>query len=598
MHMQKSMRSPRVPLNRASHSWGGIHPTIFLQTRWQRTARCGLLTSVIVCVAMLVLAGCQSPQLRLNASQRAIAGELTGIDPRRDPLPAATPIIDVHTHTFNARYLPLEGILHGKRDALFPVTTLISDHCAKVIAEALIDRTELSAIPGQPGIMRKPDTEELRATRQPGFLCNIFLGLIDKAIAGGAWKQGVRTADKMRTLDSIAERMNVLERLAVKSAASMMGMEAHTRGSKTVEGTISGVQAAVRFLWTLTQNDARMAALFREMHGDVPKKGSITMVSHMMDLGPVYDQCPDGKALLDFQTQQVRRMESYQNQPGSGLLYFVAYNPYRDHLQGCSSSGALDLVKDAITRHGARGVKIYPPSGYRAAGNEIPPRPLALFTHFPSQQWEARYGRLGSEPNKALDQELNGLLEWCIAKDVPVFVHSGYGEFEARKGYGVRNSDPRYWEQFLVSHSKQGQPCKLRLCLGHAGGPDFWFGSGSHADWGRKAYELCTQYPNVYCEITTDDPMIRPDTQAFFVDRVATLFKESEHPQDSGARYLFAKKLMYGTDWYLPDKGKPADVLLATQKAFLDQRLRPHYADYFSGNARRYLKLASGETKP
>ncbi|MEO6785925.1 MAG: hypothetical protein ABI318_07300, partial [Chthoniobacteraceae bacterium] len=74
----------------------------------------------------------------------------------------------------------------------------------------------------------------------------------------------------------------------------------------------------------------------------------------------------------------------------------------------------------------------------------------------------------------------------------------------------------------------------------------------------------------------------------------ATLFAESAgHPDHSDAPYPFAKKLMYGTDWYLPDKGKPHAVLLATQKAFLHPGLRDHCADYFSGNARRYLKLGA-----
>lgn len=31
------------------------------------------------------------------------------------------PIVDIHTHTFNARYLPLEGIALGKRDIATPL---------------------------------------------------------------------------------------------------------------------------------------------------------------------------------------------------------------------------------------------------------------------------------------------------------------------------------------------------------------------------------------------------------------------------------------------------------------------------------------------
>ena len=185
-----------------------------------------------------------------------------------------------------------------------------------------------------------------------------------------------------------------------------------------------------------------------------------------------------------------------------------------------------------------------------------------------------------------MDAELNALLELCMSNDVPVLVHSGYGEFEARKGYGEYHSNPKFWKQFLESHSKPGEPCKLMLCLGHAGGEDYWFGTGTHGDWGRCAFELCTQYPNVYCEITTSDAMIESTTQAFFVDRLAKCFTES-----TKSPYPFAKKLMYGTDWPLPDKGEPAAVLLATEKAFLHPSLKDHYADYFSGNARRYLKF-------
>lgn len=551
---------------------------------------------ILAASAALLLGACQSRDVKLSPAQQEVARQLCTIDPWKDPLPAATPVMDVHTHTFNARYLPLQGILHGKRDASFPITTLISDHCADVVAKALVDRTELATIPGQPGIARKPDTRELRETRRPGFVCKIFLDLIDKAIHAGAWRSGLTAKQQMTILDDVADRMNILETVAVKSAASMMGMERHTGGSRTVEGTISGVQAAVRFLWTATQNDAGMIRLFREMQKDVPRKGQITMLSHMMDLGPVYDQHPDGRALLDFQTQQIRRMEYYARQPGSGMMYFVAYNPYRDHWPGEHSSGAFDLVRDAITRHGARGVKIYPPSGYRAANNNIPPRPIALLTRFPGLQWDARYSHLGSAPARALDHELNTLLEWCIARDVPVFVHSGYGEFEARKGYGIHHSDPTFWKTFLESHSTPGNPCKLRLCLGHAGGGDFWFGLGAHANWGRTVYDLCTQYPNVYCEITTDESMIRPDTQAYFVDHLATQFEKSAPSARSDARYPFARKLMYGSDWYLPDKGEPSAVLLATQQAFLHPRLRAHYAEYFSGNAKRYLKFAADNT--
>lgn len=552
-------------------------------------------TAGIACLGLAMLTACKSTQVTLTPAQEALGQEVSAIDPWKEPLAEATPIIDVHTHTFNARYLPLQGILLGKRDALPPVTTLISDHCAMVIARGLLDRTELASVPGQPGIARKPDTRELRIREHPDGFCRIFLDLIDKAIAKGAWSEGMSVDQKMQVLDSIAADMNVFERMAVQSASSMMGMEDHTRGGRKSKDTVTGIQAAVRFLWTMTQNDAAMMSLYRTLHDDAPKPGPITLISHMMDLGPVYDQCQDGEMLLDFQHQQLQRMKHYQDQSGSGLLYFVAYNPYRNPLNPCATADALDLVRDAILHHGAKGVKVYPPSGYRPAGNAIEPRPRSLFSRYPGKQWDARYRQFAPDKSKALDAGLNVLLEWCIEHDVPVFTHSGHGEFEARKGYGAHHSDPAFWGQFLESHSTPGNPCKLRLCLGHAGGDDYWFGTGTYADWGRRAYELCTKYPNVYCEITTGEALVEERSRAWFVDRIAGLFKESAeaaaHATPDAPRYPFASKLMYGTDWYLPDQGKPSAVLLGTQKAFLHPSLKNHYADYFSGNARRYLKL-------
>lgn len=553
------------------------------------------LRNTVLLLISFVAVACQSKAVRLTSEQKIVLEKLRTINPETHELPPQVPVVDVHVHTFNARYLPLRGILLGKRDALFPVTTVLSDNCSRLIAQALVDRTELGSIPGQKGVARVPDTSSIRAREHPGPLCRVFLDLIDKAIAKGAWDRRMTMMQKLQIVDDIARDMSLSERIAVRAAASMMGMDEHTWGGTETEKSVTGIQAAVRFLWIITQNDPQMAQLFREMHQGAPTKGKITLVSHMMDLGPVYAQESDGEALLHFDTQQVRRMEYYQNQPGSGLYYFVAYNPYRTQVGGGGSDAPLALVQEAYYRHGAKGVKIYPPSGYRAAGNDIPPRPRTLFTRQPGIQWDQRYGRFGATieaKNQQLDAGMTRLLEWCIKEDVPVFAHCGYGEFEARKRYGEHHADPYYWEKFLEAHSTPGRPCTLRLCLAHAGGGDYWFGTGKHAKWGERVYDLCVRYPNVYCEISTEDSILDPERQAFFVDRMATLFSKSDGAAKSKeARYPFSRSLLYGTDWFLPDKGKPRAVLLATQQAFLHPNLKPHYKAYFSGNAKRYLKL-------
>ena len=541
----------------------------------------------------MALTGCQSPALKLNARQQELERQLKSISPESDSLAESTPIIDVHTHTFNARYLPLEGILLGKRDTDEPLTTLISDESAILIAQALIDQTELGEAGNQPGIARKNSIAAAQASGPHGLVTEVFLSLIDLALKEGAWNPAISPEDQMKAMKAVVPKMNGLQRLAVREAAHMMGMEDGTNGDAKGPGTLSGLEAAVRFLWMLTQSDAKMVELFRSMYSKSVKKGEITLVSHMMDLAPVYDQIPDGRSLLDFPSQQVQRMEHFQASSESNILYFVAYCPYRG--PNGTPSGGLQGVQDAILHHHAHGVKFYPPSGYRPSENHVRPRPYTLFTSAPGRQWDRRYRQFDPERDAALDAEVNKLLEWCIEQDVPVFVHSGYGQFEARKGYGEYHSDPKYWREFLEKHSQTGKPCRLRLCLGHAGGEDFWFGTGTHASWGQCTYDLCTQYPNVYCEITTSEKLILPDSQAYFVDQISRLYAESELASRSSdalhPKFPFSRKLMYGTDWYLPVQGEPSAILNGTQTAFLHPSLRQTYSNYFSGNARRYLNL-------
>src|SRR6267143_98809 len=554
----------------------------------------GARTTAAFLFLLVIVSGCQSTGPRLTAEQEKIRAELATISPANDPLTRESPIIDIHTHTFNARYLPLKGVLLGKRDAFPPITWLISDSCAKTLAAALIERTELAPAAGSPGVTRRELKSQAHEHRDQVLICGIFLGLLDKAAERGCWSKGKSPSEQLKALDKVADEMSLPQRMAVMAAAYMMGMEEQVRAKEmktdgmrgiALEEKTNGLRGAVRFLWFLTQNDADMSRLFASQYKGVPMRDDRPlMLSHMMDLAPVYDQPPNGTELLDFKKEQVRRMAEFQNRPGSDMIYFVAYNPYRDYWRGEHSGDALELVRSAIEEQGAWGVKVYPPSGYRPVGNEIKARPTGIRSRIAGQQWDARYGGLPGDKNLALDENLRKLLEWCIEKDVPVFVHAGTGEFEAQKGYGFYHSDPAFWRDFLKTHPT------LRFCLGHAGGADYWFGEGKASAWGKLVYELCRTYPNVYCEITTHAELVSADRQAYFVDRLAKSFDDSQKDDDKKPyEYSFSKKLIYGTDWYLPDASDRDTVLLATQRAFLHKKLRCHYKDYFFGNALRYL---------
>ena len=338
--------------------------------------------------------------------------------------------------------------------------------------------------------------------------------------------------------------------------------------------------------------DRDVLPLFDVAHKGVAMQGQPHFVSHMMDLPPVYNQPEDGTCLLHFPTQQIQRMKHFKKAAGGRMEYFVAYNPYREHWRGGREGDSLRIVKDAIKNHGATGVKIYPPSGYRAAGNQIKLRQHVL-NKYPGQQWDARYGPW-KDANTELNRRLNELLEWCCTNDVPVFTHCGTGEFEARKGYSIWHADPKYWNQWMEAYTKRtGRLCPLRLCLGHAGGDTYWFGGRKFVEWGDIVHQMCTTYPNVYCEVSAHADMINEDARAYYVSRLNNLFKASANLRTSrGETLAFSKKLLFGTDWYLPHQAPHQDIVKAAQTIFLHPSLKPHYRDYFHNNARRYLGSA------
>ena len=150
---------------------------------------------------------------------------------------------------------------------------------------------------------------------------------------------------------------------------------------------------------------------------------------------------------------------------------------------------------------------------------------------------------------------------------------------------------PGYWRDYLEARSKEiGEPSRLRLCLGHAGGPDFWFGGRRDRKWGEIVVELCRKYPNVYCEIGAHEQIADPKKREYFI---ALLNKRFEVPTSTEFPYRLSDKMMYGSDWFMPGKVFPqVDYLFGYQIALLDPRIVPYYRKFFFENALNYLDVA------
>lgn len=512
-------------------------------------------------------------------------------------LVSSAPVIDLHVHTFNARYLPLEGILLGKRDVSL-LATFLTDPWAKSIAAAAVAEVELSDI-SSPG---KAEAHAVSVTQACMEAFDGDMDAVNDALSmqcvqalGRAGQQAQSEAAAIEGRSDLEEHDKALARIdAVERSLRDNLTDDDWAQLRKALGLISRAlnRSAVDFLVALRTRDGDQETRFhRAFEGQVD-----LVVSHTMDLAPIYDQEEDGEVLIEFPTEQLDRMNAFQSEPDSKMLYFVAYNPFR-------GGGSLDIVKEAIESRGAYGVKVYPPAGYRPSGNSIPNKPFAPLTGAPERQWKRRYIEPASAPGKQtrltgeeLDARLCALFGYCAENDIPVFTHCHTGEFEARAGYGVCMANPRWWRPILEKFPR------LRVCFGHAGGEDFWFGSNRltaadggdpqverYSSWGRMVFELCVTYENVYCEFGALDEPLTPRGR----DRFTALLSELIQHPPIGATYDFASKVCYGSDWFMPSAATDRrDALASWRTIFASAPLLPFHRAFFAGNAWGYLNAS------
>lgn len=461
-------------------------------------------------------------------------------------------IIDVHSHIFNLRYLPVEGILVARG-----VPPLV----AKVVDRFLVGSTRLSSPSAAP---READAEPLdllnmseSEARQDVFR-RLDLVTRDEVPLTEEERKALRrfTAD---TLD----RADIKPRAARDQELVRAAVEKARLAPEGEEG-----DSYFRFLALLMRDEVTIGRAFR---ADYPRVR--LAVHHLMDMEKAYADPPSFG-----NERQIAKLPELANLLDGRFVAFVAYDPFR-------RGQALEPVRRAIENGRALGVKFYPPSGYRAAQNRIPRRP-AFWRFGLRQQWLSRYNDLdGAE----LDAFIEPLFAYCERNDVPIFAHCTPGGFQAASGYGL-NSDPRFWEAVLAKHPK------LRLALGHAGGGDWWFSrttppADPHFD--EIALRLARRYENVYLDFGYASEVLDPARQAIFVERL----RGAVLPDANGLSA--ASKILYGSDWHMvASLGRRRELLIELERVFANSGLDAYAADFFAGNASRYLKLADYARNP
>jgi predicted TIM-barrel fold metal-dependent hydrolase len=260
-------------------------------------------------------------------------------------------------------------------------------------------------------------------------------------------------------------------------------------------------------------------------------------MQHYYDGGPVYD----------VQKYQVPIMTRLNKESAGHLFGFVAWDPLR--------ADGLLIVKTALA-HGFVGVKFYAPNGYRPAGNA---------------------GKNGA----AIDRANDTLFAFCQSNHIPIFAHCTPEGFESMPLYGCF-ADPKYWFPVLDKYKD------LRLCLGHAGGEEWWLDKPGNpckaAPFGASATDLCLRSENVYLEVAYMNDLRSAGGQQKFVSHVKGLMAKGDK---------ITKRLCYGTDWMMPEMfiQGPTGYLSSLRSVFSDAALAPWADRFFFANAVEYLNL-------
>jgi predicted TIM-barrel fold metal-dependent hydrolase len=440
-----------------------------------------------------------------------------------------TTIVDIHCHTFNADDLPVRGFV--QRVAFHD--NLLSDDLA-----ALIDRV----VQG----------------RAPGFADEN--ARLDALLGGSGLPEAAALAESVQAPTALEDEVDrAMAELAVSDPDLLrrVGVELASEGSppplgSAQEGALDWFHAARRAVrWAMLYGSYRLdntAALLNLFDGRVDLATPL-----LVDLG--MGLADTAETTL---RQQIALHEKISRLSLRGRLPAGA----RGHVHGCAAfdprrelrarrvgdiDRPLDVLRDAVTRYGFVGVKLYPPMGFMPLGNAA----------------------AGVPDGSELDGILREFYSWCVSDDVPITAHGNASNYAHQqfKDFG----SPTNWGRVLDEFGE------LHLNLGHFGGTD-----DAVTAWPRGIARLAAAHDHVYADVG-NHRIDRPDIRARYLQFLDTMFGDP-------ATAVMDQRLMFGSDWYmlaiLPDHEQ---FLVSYEQAYRDRFGAARTDAFLGANALRFL---------
>lgn len=510
--------------------------------------------------------------LRL-VSAGVVANVLSGC--RHIPQPGACnlphPIIDVHCHFFNAADIPVQGFVRhvalrdGKDTRL---SKRVANGVVVLLAMALGDvapkaKHELAVLQKRErrlsgAELQKRKDEQLRAAiRQLIALANgerstnefMVGGLDEEPDYDGLLRELGDAADLPLTFDKRRSAELTDKRIDALAEAAKKHDE---------------IGVYLDFVRLMQDYRDNLAEDYMRIFASKCRLSLIT--PSMLD----FDKSLGGKPASP-QREQIKVMDEIQQivtrKHGIRMHSFVGFDPHREAEEPGSS---LENVQYAIMKKGFIGVKLYPPMGFKAWGNE----------------------------KAGIDDALRRLYVWCRENEVPIMAHAE-NSIGAGCGFGSLAS-PQYWRDLLDTDDYDN----LRINLAHFGGFDEVRREGEKTgvlesckkdrfsgppNWEDIIGETIGhgRRPNLFADLSYLSELVSDDKPGLH-EEIRALLDKWLDTYDRDARHL-----MFGTDWSMMAREKNYNLYVQTIAdqlglAGVDQE---HQQNIFWRNASRFLGI-------
>lgn len=522
-----------------------------------------------------------------------------------------TRVIDLHTHLFNARCLPMQGIIANllnkdAKDSWFSraLARLIYATCQSEtkqsswfladIAAGNHELNFLNAVRVQVGL-QKLDNKGQAVVAHKGR--EMFLSA-----------EAVEEKEAFLALSEVQASLEELGEIPAAQVFSFHGLNNEVEFSRqvnfVVRTAIDYVQSAISkadelateitnfadFIFCMLASMHNQADTLFARYSQAKVSLQLQVVHHMMDMQYAYavngTSLSDTAPKYDFINEQLELARTVAKDNEGRIIGFAAFDPRR---LDPTRSDWEHIVRGIWSETGLRGFKFYPAMGYLPYG----------------QTRDSRREYYISE--ETIAKRVHAFFAWCAKHDVPVFAHCTPIGFQTRFKEGL-NTSPHYWRQLLTSTEEMK---KLRLCFGHGGGgyatrksgdkTDTYFGwTGTEGQWDETNFafqvaKMCNEFPKVYCELAyitelfEGNDNIRETSKANLKNNLVRAANPSEYKPE----YSFWDKVAYGSDWNMPSMVQhPSDYLEVFLELFAsDATLSIHAEQFFWRNAHSYLKL-------